>query len=320
MRIAILGATSQLARDFVLALDRAGGEDELHLYARRPDAVSDWLEAAGRARRFPVSGFGAFGDGDHDSVINFVGVGDPVRAAAMGAAIFDVTLEFDELALRYVRRRRDCRYIFLSSGAVYGGGFEEPVHGSSRAAVFVNDLPPHEWYGAAKLSAECRHRSLPDLAIIDVRVFNYFSRTQDLAAGFLVTDIVRSIRDGVVLQTTPDPIVRDFLHPADFHGLIRCLLASPPANAAVDCYSRAPITKPALLAEMRERFDLRYEIVAAPVAVNATGIKPHYYSLNRRAAEFGYAPTRTSLEGVLEEAGALLGRRERQPAAPARSG
>jgi hypothetical protein len=35
--------------------------------------------------------------------------------------------------------------------------------------------------------------------------------------------------------------------------------------------------------------------------VNATGDKPHYYSLNTRAAEFGYQPTLTSLEGIVQE-------------------
>jgi nucleoside-diphosphate-sugar epimerase len=316
MRIAILGATSQIARDLVLSLVQAGGQNELQLFARRPGAVSAWLDAVGLTGRFPVASFGAFGDGDYDAIVNFVGVGDPARAAAMGAAIFDATLEFDQLALRYVSARRDCRYLFLSSGAAYGGGFEAPARRSSKAVVSINDLSPQEWYGAAKVHAECRHRSLPELPIIDVRVFNYFSRTQDLSARFLLTDIVRSIRDAVVLRTTPDYLVRDYLHPADFLGLVRSLLASPAANAAVDCYTRAPVDKPALLAAMEQQFGLRYEIVGEPVAINATGIKPYYYSLNDRAADFGYAPTRTAIEGVMEEAGALLGGHDRRGAAP----
>jgi nucleoside-diphosphate-sugar epimerase len=306
MRIAILGATSQIAKDLILSGARDDQRDELHLFARRPEAVSLWLDTVGLPERFFVQDFSAFGGGDYDAIINFVGVGDPARAAAMGATIFDVTLHYDELVLDYLRGHPACRYLFLSSGAAYGSTFNEPVQRSSKAMVTLNDLPVQEWYGVAKLQAECRHRSLPDMFIVDIRVFNYFSRTQDLSARFLMTDIIRHIRDRIVLQTTPDYIVRDFLHPADFRNMIHCLLASPPANVAVDCYSLAPVDKPRLLAEMERRFDLRYEVVDTPVTVNATGKKPYYYSLNKRAADFGYVPTRTSIDGVLEEMSAIL--------------
>lgn len=218
----------------------------------------------------------------------------------------DITLQYDQLALDYLRGHPACRYLFLSSGAAYGSTFDEPIGRTSKAVITLNDLPSQEWYGVAKVHAECRHRSLSDMAIIDIRVFNYFSRTQDLSARFLLTDIVRNIRDGTILQTTPDYIVRDFLHPADFCNLIHSLLSSPPANAAVDCYTRAPIDKPGLLTEMQRQLGLRYEVSQAPIAVNATGTKPYYYSLNKRAADFGYVPTRTSIQGILEEARAIL--------------
>ena len=35
--------------------------------------------------------------------------------------------------------------------------------------------------------------------------------------------------------------------------------------------------------------------------INATGNKPHYYSLNTRASDFGYQPSLTSLQGVVKE-------------------
>jgi nucleoside-diphosphate-sugar epimerase len=306
MRIAILGATSQIAKDLILSFVHAGQKEELSLFARRPGAVSVWLDTVGLAKHFSVADFAAFGSQDYDAIINFIGVGNPAQAVAMGATIFDITSQFDNLVLDYLHGHPGCRYLFLSSGAAYGSSFNEPVQRASKAMVTLNDLPPQEWYGVAKLHAECRHRGLPHMAIIDIRVFGYFSRTQDLSPRFLLTDIIRNIRDGTVLQTTPDYIVRDFLHPADFSNLIHSLLTSPPVNLAVDCYSRAPVDKPSLLAEMQRQFGLRYEVTEEPVAVNATGAKPHYYSLNHRAADFGYSPTRTSIEGVLEEARAIF--------------
>lgn len=306
MRIAILGATSQIARDLT-ELFATHNMQTLVLYARRPEAVYEWLTRVHLSERYVVHGFDAFGTHEHfDAIINFVGVGNPTQAAAMGASIFDVTLKFDDMALNYIRQHPTCRYIFLSSGAAYGASFDAPVNANTRATVPINNLQPQDWYGVAKLHAECRHRALAPLPIIDIRVFNYFSHTQDMEARFLITDILRAICDKTVLKTSADCIVRDFIHPSDFCNLVNAILAAPATNTVVDAYSKAPIDKPTLLAAMHEKFDLKYEIVQTDAGVNATGGKPHYYSLNMRAAECGYLPALTSLQSVLEEASHML--------------
>ena len=299
MKIAILGATSQIAKDFI-ASSATTEENQLSLFARRPDEVRIWLDAFGLNRRYAVDDFSGFGKEAFDAIINFVGVGNPVQALVMGNTIFDITSRFDEMALHYLYVHPSCRYLFLSSGAAYGSNFNAPATRDTKATVAINNHSPQEWYGVAKLHAECRHRSHPDLAIIDIRVFNYFSHTQALSARFLITDILRAIRDNEVLKTSPDYIVRDFLHPSDFHQLVSALLLAATTNTAVDCYSRASIDKLSLLAAMQEKFGLRYEITESS-GINATGVKPHYYSLNTRAADFGYQPRLTSLEGVLQE-------------------
>jgi nucleoside-diphosphate-sugar epimerase len=305
MKIAILGATSQIARDLIVSFS-VDASQHLHLFARRPEEVTKWLVSNDLVLRYPVDEFAEFAKHEFDAVINFVGVGNPAQAVAMGNSIFDVTLRFDEMVLDYLKTHPACRYLFLSSGAAYGSSFNEPVTRDTMATVAINNLAQHEWYGVAKLHAECRHRAHPELAIIDIRVFNYFSRTQDIEARFLITDILRAIRDKTVLKTSSDYIVRDFLHPSDFYGLISALLAAPPANAAVDCYSCAPVDKPMLLAVMQEKFGLQYEMITTTAGVNATGSKPHYYSQNNRASEFVYQPTLTSLEGILQEATAIF--------------
>jgi len=121
-----------------------------------------------------------------------------------------------------------------------------------------------------------------------------------------MTDIVRAIRDQSILATSSTYIVRDFLHPADFHQLVSVLLAAPATNQVVDCYSRAPIDKPTLLACMQQRFGLQYQVVDSNSSVNATGIKPYYYSQNKRAASFGFSPVFSSQEGVEQEVAAIL--------------
>jgi nucleoside-diphosphate-sugar epimerase len=298
MRLAILGATSQIAKDLVQS-SAAQSSLELVLYARRPDVVAQWLTRVGLAGRYAVADFAAFSAAEHfDAILNFVGVGDPAQAAAMGATIFDITLKYDELALGYVRQHPDCRYIFLSSGAAYGASFDAPVDSDTKATIAINNLQPQDWYAVAKLHAECRHRSLAHLPIVDIRVFNYFSHTQDMEARFLITDVVRAIRDKTVLKTSAAYMVRDYLNPTDFYGLVSAILASPATNAALDCYSKAPIEKTTLLAALQAKFGLQYEAVQTATGINATGTKPHYYSLNKRAEEFGYQPGLSSLEGI----------------------
>ena len=83
-------------------------------------------------------------------------------------------------------------------------------------------------------------------------------------------------------------------------------ISAPAANVVIDCYSKAPVDKPTLLAAMQDKFRLQYEIIEAATSVNATGHKPHYYSLNTRAADFGYQPTLTSLAGIAQEAEEML--------------
>lgn len=305
MKIAILGATSQIARDLIVSLSGGIG-NQLHLFARRTEDVSGWLASKGMVGHHPVENFVEFGKQEFDAIINFVGAGDPAQIAKMGGEILDVILRFDEMVLEYLKTHPSCRYLFLSSGAAYGSNFAEPVRRETPAIITINDLAAHEWYGVAKLHAECRHRAHPELHIIDIRVFNYFSRTQDINARFLVTDMLRAIRNKTVLKTSSDYIVRDYLHPSDFYRLVMSLLTAPAANAAVDCYSKAPIDKPGLLQAMQNEFGLRYEVTEAQTIINATGGKPQYYSLNKRAAEFGYQPQLTSMEGVLKEASAML--------------
>jgi nucleoside-diphosphate-sugar epimerase len=306
MKIAILGATSQIAKDLMVAFSKQD-RHELVLFARRPEIVTQWLASVGLSGRYAVSDFAGFSTKAHfDAILNFVGVGDPAQAAAMGASIFDVTLKYDQMALSYLDRHPLCRYIFLSSGAAYGSSFDAPVDENTKAMVAINNLQQQDWYAVAKLHAECRHRSQPELSIIDIRVFNYFSRTQDMSARFLITDILRAIRHETVLKTSSDYMVRDYIHPSDFYKLVIALLTSPATNAVVDCYSKASVDKPTLLATMQEQYGLQYEIVSTAIAINATGSKPYYYSQNTRAADFGYLPTMTSLEGVIEEMNALL--------------
>lgn len=303
--VAILGATSQIAKDLIERM-AAAVDIELLLYGRNLEAIGSWL--ARKNIEAHVAGYSQYGREPHDAVLNFVGVGDPRRAVELGAGILSLTCEFDQLVLDQLRRHPSRQYIFLSSGAAYCSRFTEPATAETRTELAPNAVGASDFYGVAKLHAEIRHRAAADLAISDVRVFNYFSRTQDIEARFFITDALRAVRDGIIFRTSSDKMVRDYLHPADFHDLMMRLLAHPFRNEAIDCYTRAPASKVEILEALSESHGLSYEVSGDALAtVNATGSKPHYYSQHRLAAAIGYKPRFSSLETVLEEAPALLG-------------
>ncbi len=308
MHIAILSATSQIAKDLIFSFSRESNYN-LKLFARRPAAVSQWLTSLGLKGQYAVFDLEDFSNRDYfDAIINFVGVGNPAQAALMGASIFDVTLKYDEIALNYLHQHPGCRYLFLSSGAAYGLTFDEPVDQNTKAVIAINDLQSQSWYTVAKLYAECRHRALLHLPIVDIRVFNYFSHTQDISARFLITDILRAINSGETLITSSDNIVRDYIGPDDFYRLVSLILAAPATNDVLDCYTKAPVDKMTLLLAMRERFGLAYELNEKLVGVNATGLKMNYFSRNYKAEIFGYFPSKKSLDNVLDEAFLALNR------------
>lgn len=307
MRIAILGATSQIARDLILSFYRETNYD-LGLFARRPTTVSQWLTSINFKSRYTIFSFEEFNNRDYfDVIINCIGIGNPAQAILMGSSIFDVTLQYDEIALNYVRQHPNCRYLFLSSGAAYGSTFDEPVSQNTKAVIAINNLQPQDWYAIAKLHAESRHRSILHLPIVDIRIFSYFSHTQDISSRFLITDILRAIDSKETLITSPNNIVRDYIGAYDFYRLVSLILAAPATNDVFDCYTKAPVDKMTLLLAMKKEFGLVYKINENLMEeVNATGLKINYFSKNHKAETLGYFPSKRSLDNILYETRLVL--------------
>lgn len=307
MRIAILGATSHIAQDLIWQFSIKDNY-ELFLFARRPEAITDWLLSHGIKRNYHLHSISSFTNNQQfDALINFVGVGNPAKTAALGSSIFDITLRYDQVALDYLQTHPNCRYIFFSSGAVYGNNFDEAPTINSHSLLPINNIESNYWYGIAKLHAEARHRAMPTRSITDVRIFNYFSRTVDLNARFLITDLLRAIRSNEVFQTSITNIVRDYAGPNEVHQLVNRILKSNPMNCAVDCYTRSPVDKITMLETMSAEFGLIYKLVPEPTGVTATGTKTRYYSLNYSASElFDYYPTASAIDILLIESHPLL--------------
>ena len=306
MRVAILGATSEIAKDVINLLGKYP-QYELGLFSRHPELVSQWVSSLNLPTQPQSLALDEFNHSRHfDAIVNFIGAGNPQRIQEIGDEIVHVTQHYDNMVMNYLERFPQCRYIFLSSGSIFGPDFALPVDIHSRANLQDNALLASNWYSKAKLAAECEHRLHSHLSIVDVRVFNYFSRSQNLSSSYLMTVIARAIKNGGILKTNAANLVRDYIHPSDFSHLLMAIFNAAPLNTALDCYSQAPIDKFSLLNALSEQFNLEFEIAKSGIDENPTGNKSNYYSLNKAAGSLGYVPQHSSLSGILTEMQALM--------------
>ena len=313
-RVAVLGATGHVGKCLVAGF-AATGAHEVTAVARDFERLGAFLGGLDTGDAVACRSFSAFETGEYDVVINCVGVGKPAGVVAAGSTIFELTERFDTLASEYVARHPGALYISFSSGAAYCGDFEQPVAEATRAYVPINALMPTDYYGAAKLAAEVRHRAASDLSIVDLRLFGLFSRYVDPSSRYLMTDVLKAIADGTVLQVGPGDVTRDYVDPSDLVHLVNLVIAAPrPINDVYDVYSAAPVAKFRMLEEFSVRFGLTFDVLVAEADVSATGMKPFYYSENRRAAKLGYKPTKSSLESLVAQMDVLVGQHEGGPA------
>jgi nucleoside-diphosphate-sugar epimerase len=295
MRIAILGATSMLAADYVATAIGQQSPHAFTLFARDPARARAAMLRRGVPAVLACAPLDRFAEERWDAIVNFIGAGDPARAVAMGASILTITREWDERVLAYLEAHAECRYLFLSSGAALGTGHADPIGPATRACFDLNALPPSAYYGIAKFYAEAGHRARPGRSIVDLRIFNYLSEFADLDHRFLATEMIAAVRDGRTLGVDGREMWRDYLGREDLAALVTACLAAPPGhNGTVDAYSRAPVSKTEMLNLFRERFGLRFDVTSG--GIDATGTKSRYYSLDRAAELLGYRPRHDSLD------------------------
>jgi len=306
MRIAILGATSEIARDLINSL-RVKKKYTLSLFSRRPSEPKILLSASNPINIPASHNLTEFSTSiEFDAILNFIGAGNPKLIAELGESLVGLTQKYDQLVLDYLKTHPHCRYIFMSSGSIFGGNFDMPIDSSTILPGLNADSESSQWYQNAKLAAEVRHRNLADTPITDLRIFNYFSHTQSIDSQFLMANIAKALVSQSILEVSPEPIIRDFIHPTDFCRLVISILEAPAANQVVDCYSKAPISKHELLESLQKKLCLKYKFNPVPSTINATGVKTHYYSKNKHAKKMGYEPKYTSLDGITIELETLL--------------
>ena len=247
-----------------------------------------------------------FGKNEYDVVINCVGISNPNAFEKNSRSIFDTAEFYDTMVLDYLKNFPTTLYINLSSGAVFSGEFDKPVDDSSTYKFDVNGINKGEMYSISKMYLESKHRSLPDLNIVDLRIFGFFSRFIDVNAGFFMSELLQALKNKSEFITDKKDFVRDYVNPKDFYDLTKNCIANKKINDVFDVYSKEIISKFQILEECFNKFDLKFKLVEKIESVSPTGVKKNYYSLSRKAEKINYSPQFSSLETILNESSLFL--------------
>lgn len=304
-KIAVLGATSHIAKGLIYNFNKKSEEYDLTLFARNIEKTKEFCNKE-KINTLNIKEFSSFDDGIYDVIINCVGAGTPTKLKELGGEIFEITEKYDNMCIEYINKRVETLYINLSSGAVYGKEFDKAISNETKVEIDINNLTGSDFYSLAKINSEAKHRAMDKYNIVDLRVFAYFSRFIDLDGKYLMTEIVNSIKENKVFRTTAVDIVRDYVHPEDFFSLVEKCIEQKKINDVFDVYSLKPVTKFELLKGISESMSFNYEIDGELEFVNATGLKSTYYSENKKAEKIGYRPKYSSMESIKEEIKIIL--------------
>ena len=303
-KIAIIGATSHIAKGLIFTL-KNDNSIVLHLYARDLDKVQVFSNLIKYNNPILKSFSDIFYD-QIDVIINCIGISFSKESESLGGNIFELTEQFDNLILKYLKQKPETTYINFSSGAIYGTSFDKPVCKSTKTIFNVSNIRLQDYYRLAKLNSEAKHRSLNYYNIVDLRIFGYFSRFIDLSKNYLMTQIISCIKEKRTLKTGTNNIIRDYIHPIDLSNIIKVCCENRSINTAMDVKSLKPINKMEILNYYRNRFGLKFEIVEDYIGLSKTGEKFNYYSLNNNMDVIKFKPKFTSIECIEWETEALF--------------
>jgi len=305
MKISILGARGQIARSLISLYVQKNELSNLALYSRAPEALMSEIKGARvyRSQDFSIH--------DHDVIINCIGMSNLKGSKNSGAEIFRIHETWDNFILEYLKRNEKVLYINMSSGAVYGKDFQNPIDEKSCLLNGITEISPSDNYAVSKLNSEAKHRSYAKLSIVDLRIFSYISKFIDFNSNFLISEIMAAVKNKKVFITDDRNIFRDYIHPEDMIQIIDLIIKRWKEdgfiNGVFDIYSKNPVTKIDMLQGISEKFNLKYEIkTGTNVNSSPTGFKMNYYSINWKLKKLGYKPRYSSLKAILKVLGETL--------------
>lgn len=283
-KIAILGANSQIAKDLNELFDP--NKFELFLFSRK--------SAKGHLN------YSQFSNGFYDYIFNFIGYSDPKKIIENEDNLFDIWNYYDDLVINYLKKNINCKYFYISSGAIYQN-FDRPPDKSPTFQFNLDKINELNKYNLAKLFIEIKHHQYPKLFIVNLRIFNYISSNLDIDLNFFITNIIRSIKNKESLVCSSKEFYRDFICADDVLNVFNTLKKYEHINSSFDIYSKSAVSNIELLRFLSKEFALHFQFDDNFKAINSTGYKKFYYSNNKKLKKYGYKPKFTSLECINNE-------------------
>lgn len=305
-KIAIFGSTGHIGKNLISFFANDCNYD-LILFSRN-SKKNKMLDNLFPESSLVIEEYDKFESGEYDIIINCVGITNPVDMTKYYFKILKVSEFYDNKIINFLKKSPSSLYINMSSGVVYDTKFDSPVDDITSTILDINHHDSVQYYALSKINSETKHRSYSELNIIDLRIFNFFSRYVELNSGFFITELINAIRNNVKFITNDTDFVRDYINPYDFFSLIKNCMQTNNINDTFDVYSKEPISKSRILEVMSNRFNLEVEIIDKDTFSSPTGFKKNYYSTSRKAAKISYEPKYSSLETILSEAEVLLKR------------
>ncbi len=274
-QITILGATGHLGMNLVYFLGKTK-KYIMKCYARDAEKTESFIKAH---ELQDVLGYTLekFEEHNHEIIINCIGIGN-----APVCQLFELTERFDNIVMNYLKQNRSALYINFSSGAVYGNSFETGAGSDTITQINANKLSSEYHAMIIKLNSELKHRMFPELNIVDLRLFAFFSRFIPLSSHYFMAQVVQCFQNQEMFITSKEDFVRDFIHPLDLIDAIEQIIGMSPCNFAIDLYSKEPISKMEIIELLKRECGLKVKYIENISTKNPSGDKKYYYSNNKK--------------------------------------
>jgi len=305
--IALLGATSHIAKGLIENFVLNNQDMEMHLYARDKTSVERFLKenySIASVNCEIKNSFENLQSSQYKAIINCVGVGTVDKFSDGYFRYFTVTEKFDNLVLDYIKHNPDVLYINISSGIVYGDS-DDIGYQNGQSLVAVNNMDVKEYCIISNMNAEAKHRAYSSLRIVDLRVFSYFSRFADLTEPYFINKIVSSVLKRVPFVTSQQDMVRDYIDPKDLYQAVCLCMKQDKVNAAYDVFSMSPASKKDIIDQFINKYGLIVEYVEGP-NLSGTGEKNQYFSYNYSLHDIGFDPNYSAIDAVLNESARII--------------
>lgn len=280
MRIAILGSNGHVANN----LFRSFRDNEDNIYQFSREAIPDPF---GNSSIYEVFSYNSFNSFEYDAIINCVGFGNPATIENAGVDVLTVTEDYDNLCLKYLKKNPSTKYVYISSG------------------VANNKLDMKNLYQFSKIYAETKHRALPELNIIDIRLYSFFTRFSNLEDSFFMSQLLKSIRDKTEFVTDESIMWRDYINPKDLYSLIQLCLQEDQINGWFNTFSLKSVEKFEILEYFQNNYNLRVKFIPKHTGFSSSN-DSSYFAKGTDGVKQGYKPTYTSIDTIKEESEFLL--------------